>query len=56
MNDQPKLTYEQWCERFMVNINQADVDDAQLLHGLDLRQEIEQARRVMYDEYIKGEF
>lgn len=50
-----KLTYEQWRERYSIEITEQARTELKLLHGVDADSEIEQAMRREYDRYINRE-
>lgn len=53
MNEQ-KLTYEQWCEKYMAPVDAAALSALEEYHLIDAAYEVEQARRKEYEFYING--
>lgn len=49
------LTYEQWRERYSVEISDAARQELHELHNIDADLEIETAMRRKYNSYIAGE-
>lgn len=50
-----KLTYEQWRERYSVEITEEARTVLKTLHNVDADLEIEKAMRREYNSYINGE-
>ena len=51
-----KLTYEQWCEKFMTSVTDEVRQSLKEYHNIDADAEVEQARRKEYEFYINGGF
>jgi len=54
--NQPKLTYDQWCEHYMATVDPAVREALRAIHGVDTDAEIQQARRQEYEFYVNGGF
>lgn len=51
-----KLTYEEWCKKYMVDIDPVMIEDLKQFHGIDAAKEVEAVRRSEYEFYINGGF
>ena len=51
-----KLSYEEWCKKYLVDIDPAMIEDLKQFHGIDAIREVEALRRSEYELYINGGF
>ena len=51
-----KLSYEEWCKKYLVDIDPALIEDLKQFHGIDAIKEVEAVRRSEYEFYINGGF
>lgn len=51
-----KLSYEEWCKKYMVDIDPVMIEDLKQFHGIDAAKEVEAVRRSEYEFYINGGF
>lgn len=49
-----KLTYEQWRERYSVEITETARTELKTLHNMDADLEVEQMMRRKYTDYMDG--
>lgn len=51
-----KLSYEEWCKKYLVDIDPVMIEDLKQFHGIDALKEVEAVRRSEYEFYINGGF
>ena len=51
-----KLSYEEWCKKYMVDIDPVLIEELKQLHGIDAVKEVEAVRLREYEFYINGGF
>jgi len=51
-----KLSYEDWCQKYMADVDPAMIEELKNFHGVDAVKEVEDMRRREYEFYITGGF